>query len=106
MALPEFGDSSGAHKAESVAPASRRGDHMTNSPPAPPSFDGDIKPLFRERDRTAMLGAFDLWSYADVRNHGAAILSQLRSGTMPCDGAWPSAGVDLFARWLNEGTPE
>ena len=30
------------------------------------SFETDIKPLFREQDRTAMLGRFDLWNYDDV----------------------------------------
>lgn len=31
------------------------------------SFDADIKPLFREKDRDSMRRAFDLWSYADVK---------------------------------------
>jgi hypothetical protein len=79
---------------------------MTTNTPAQLSFDADIKPLFRESDRTAMRGAFDLWSYADVRDHGGAILAQLRAGTMPCDGAWPSERVDLLAQWLEEGAPE
>ena len=30
------------------------------------SYAADIKPLFRERDRGAMLSHFDLWSYDDV----------------------------------------
>jgi hypothetical protein len=50
-----------------------------------------------------MTFAFDLWSYDDVRNHADAILGRLRSGTMPCDGAWPEAQVDLFARWFDQG---
>ena len=37
------------------------------------SFDADIKPLFREKDRDSMLRAFDLWSYADVQAHADAI---------------------------------
>lgn len=32
----------------------------------PISFDGNIKPLFRDRDRRSMLSNFDLWSYDDV----------------------------------------
>jgi hypothetical protein len=71
----------------------------------PLSFATDIKPLFRERDRGAMLRAFDLWSRDDVSEHSDAILHQLRSGSMPCDGAWPEAQVDLFARWVDEGKP-
>jgi hypothetical protein len=38
-----------------------------SAPGEPVSFTQDIKPLFRERDRTAMMSHFDLWSYDDVR---------------------------------------
>ncbi len=69
-------------------------------------FEADIKPLFRERDRDSMRRAFDLWAYADVVAHGAAIAERLADGTMPCDGAWPSEQVDLFRRWLDEGAAE
>ncbi len=72
----------------------------------PVRFSSDIKPLFRERDRTAMRRAFDLWSYDDVLAHGKAILGRLEAGTMPCDGAWPSAQVALFERWLAQGGDE
>jgi hypothetical protein len=66
-------------------------------------FEQHIKPLFRTRDRKSMQFAFDLWSYADVSVHADAIVARLRSGTMPCDGAWPSERVDVFARWIAEG---
>jgi hypothetical protein len=69
-------------------------------------FEADIRPLFRETDRNAMRGAFDLWAYADVVAHGQAIVQCLAEGTMPCDGAWPSERVELFRRWLNEGAAE
>jgi hypothetical protein len=69
------------------------------------SFDTDIKPLFRERDRESMLRAFDLWSYDDVSEHSDAILGVLEAGTMPCDGAWPQANVDLFRSWTENGKP-
>ena len=50
--------------------------------------------------------AFDLWSYDDVRAHAAGLfLSRLNDGTMPCDGAWPSAQVEVFRRWAESGTP-
>jgi hypothetical protein len=68
-------------------------------------FGADVKPLFRERDRTAMQGAFDLWSYDDVVAHGEAIATRLKAGTMPCDGAWPAEQVELFERWLSDGCP-
>jgi hypothetical protein len=67
------------------------------------SFQADIKPLFRVKDRESMQRAFDLWSYADVSAHADAIVSRLRGGTMPCDGAWPEGQVDLFQRWIDAG---
>ena len=30
-------------------------------PSGPLSFERDIRPLFRDKDRTSMLRAFDLW---------------------------------------------
>jgi hypothetical protein len=69
------------------------------------SFATDIKPLFRESDREAMLSSFDLWSYDDVKEQAAAILDQVEQGTMPCDDAWPDDRVDVFRRWLADGTP-
>ena len=71
----------------------------------PISFDRDIKPLFRERDRGSMLSRFDLWSYDDVAANADAILGRLRDGTMPCDGAWPDGQVQLFERWIEAGKP-
>ncbi|HVH64940.1 MAG TPA: hypothetical protein VM674_02815 [Candidatus Acidoferrum sp.] len=47
-----------------------------------------------------MKWAFDLWSYDDVSKHADKILARLRSGTMPCDGRWPSERVELFDRWI------
>lgn len=67
------------------------------------SFGAHIKPLFRESDRQSMSFAFDLWSCGDVRTHAADILDRLRGGSMPCDGAWPSAKVEIFQRWTDSG---
>jgi hypothetical protein len=67
-------------------------------------FDDHIKPLFRAMDRNSMKFAFDLWAEDDVRAHAPAILARLRSGTMPCDGAWPPAKIDLFEKWLIAAT--
>jgi hypothetical protein len=67
------------------------------------SYETDVKPLFRERDRESMRFAFDLWSHDDVSSNADAILDRLRTGSMPCDGTWPQARVDLFARWIDEG---
>ena len=70
-----------------------------------PSYEAEVKPLFRERDRTAMLSHFDLWSYDDVMANAEAILGQIASGKMPCDGAWPDEQVELFRAWIADGTP-
>ena len=71
-----------------------------------PSFASDIKPLFREMDRSSMLRRFDLWSLADVRNNAAVIIEVLRGGTMPCDGPWSPDDVELFGRWIAGGMEE
>ena len=69
------------------------------------SFEQHVKPLFREQDRQSMKWAFDLWSSDDVAQNSDAILERLRSGTMPCDGAWPEEQVAVFADWIEAGTP-
>jgi hypothetical protein len=70
-----------------------------------PSFEADIKPMFREIDRSSMRSRFDLWSYDDVREHADAILASVGRGSMPCDGEWPPAQVSVFRRWIEAGTP-
>jgi len=70
-----------------------------------PSFASDIQPLFRERDRQSMQFAFDLWSEGDVAANADAILERVRSGSMPCDGAWPPDRVALFEKWIQAGKP-
>jgi len=67
------------------------------------SFDQDIRPLFREKDREAMEGAFDLWDHEDVRENAGAILEAVASGEMPCDEAWPPERVELLRRWVEAG---
>ena len=69
------------------------------------SFAAHIKPMFRAKDRQSMQFALDLWSLDDVRAHAAGILDRLANGTMPCDGAWPDAQIDVFRRWTESGTP-
>jgi hypothetical protein len=69
------------------------------------SFEQDIRPLFRQKDRDAMLAAFDLFDYDDVVEKADAIVGSLRSGQMPCDGAWPAAQVDKLQQWIDTGKP-
>jgi hypothetical protein len=70
-----------------------------------PSFANDIKPPFRESDRTAMLSAFDLWSFDDVTSNADRILAAVDSGAMPRDMRWPDEQVDLLRSWIDSGTP-
>ena len=71
----------------------------------PVSFETDIKPMFRERDRESMEFAFDLWSYDDVSENADGILARLKNGSMPCDVKWDRSQVDLFERWVTSGKP-
>ena len=71
----------------------------------PLRFETHIKPMFRERDRQSMEFAFDLWSHDDVSEHADDILTRVKDGSMPCDGAWPPAQVSLFERWIASGKP-
>jgi hypothetical protein len=73
-------------------------------PTSPLSFERDIRPLFREKDRASMLKAFDLWSHDDVVVHQDSIAAQLAQGTMPCDGAWSGDRVAVFQKWIAEGS--
>jgi hypothetical protein len=70
-----------------------------------PSFERDIKPLFRSKDVESMSGAFDLSSYEDVRTNAQPIYERLADGSMPCDGAWPPEQVERFRGWIDAGTP-
>lgn len=69
------------------------------------SFDRDIRPLFRDKDREAMEGAFDLWDHEDVSTNAAPILEAVAGGGMPCDGPWPPERVELFRQWVEAGMP-
>ena len=81
-------------------------------PPAPPPTDGeplsfarDIRGLFRDFDREAMLmfADFDLHRYEDVRDHADAILARIEDGSMPCDGSWPREQIMTFSAWIEGG---
>ncbi len=70
---------------------------------APVGFEDDIRPLFREKDRSQMEWAFDLWSYEDVKENADGILERLQDGDMPCDGEWSEDQIGLFKRWFEGG---
>jgi hypothetical protein len=69
----------------------------------PVQFEVHVKQLFRPKDRQSMRLHFDLGSYEDVNTYADRILERLRSGNMPCDGAWPPQQVKLFERWVRGG---
>ncbi|MHA6798646.1 Rieske (2Fe-2S) protein [Bounagaea algeriensis] len=70
-----------------------------------PSFERDIRPLFRAEDVEAMSGAFDLSSYQDVRANAENIHQRLAAGDMPCDEAWSAEHVQRFRAWIEAGCP-
>jgi hypothetical protein len=48
-------------------------------------------------------GPFDLHRFEDVRDHADDILSQLKSGDMPCDASWPADRIAVFQKWIDDG---
>ncbi|HSR25812.1 MAG TPA: hypothetical protein VLW53_19825 [Candidatus Eisenbacteria bacterium] len=68
-------------------------------------FEQDIRPMFREYDRTEMEWAFDLWSHEDVKQNAEAILERLVAGDLPCDGPWSEEELERFRAWMREGMP-
>ncbi len=70
-----------------------------------PSFERDIRPLFRSKDIESMSAAFDLSSYEDVRTNADRIYGALADGSMPCDGAWPPEQLERFRGWIDAGRP-
>lgn len=69
------------------------------------SFESEIRPLFREHDRTEMEWAFDLWDYDDVKDNAQSILERMEDGTMPCDEVWPEERLEVFRKWMRDGYP-
>ena len=70
-----------------------------------PSFQQDIRPLFRDSDVAAMSFMIDLASYDDVRSNANEIYERVSDGSMPCDGPWPENKVELFRSWMDAGMP-
>ena len=73
--------------------------------PTAPTFSHDIRPLFRDKDVSSMLQAFDLSNYDSVKAHAEAIYGRVADGTMPCDVAWPPERVALLRAWIDQGCP-
>src|SRR5262249_3201723 len=83
-----------------------------------PSFQTDIRPLFRQSDGDAMLNAtlvggaanvIDLTKYDQVKAKANAILASLQAAPpqqMPCDAPWSQDMINTFIAWMNAGFPE
>jgi hypothetical protein len=68
-----------------------------------PTFERDVRPLFRPEDVDAMKFLFDLCSYEDCKKNAEEILMRLSDGSMPCDATWPKEKVDIVRRWIEAG---
>jgi hypothetical protein len=81
------------------------GPHLTTASVATPSFETDIKPLFRSRDVRSMqqIKGWRLDVYDDVKKNAAKIQERLKDKSMPCDGAWPDPDIALFESWVTAG---
>jgi hypothetical protein len=67
------------------------------------SFEKDIRPMFREKDRQRMEWAFDLWRFEDVRDNAPAIVERIEDGSMPCDEPWSPEKMEQFRAWMQSG---
>jgi hypothetical protein len=68
-----------------------------------PSFERDIKPLFRDDDVDSMSFAFDLRSHEDVRANAEEIYERIEDGSMPCDTEWPAEHLQRLRSWIDGG---
>ena len=69
-----------------------------------PSFDENIKPMFRPGDVSCMHWAVDLTSFESVKTNAQKIADRLSDGSMPPDGPWPPEKIQTFRNWsLNTG---
>lgn len=70
-------------------------------------FEEDIRSLFRNKDRECMVGrGLDLHDWLQVRTKADEIANQTEAGTMPMDSPWPQERVELFKKWVAEGSPK
>ena len=73
------------------------------------SFAKDIRPLFTDTDVDHMEFAMNLSDRDDVAKHADAILSAVKSGTMPPARSggvrWTDEMCDSFERWVEQGCP-
>ena len=67
-------------------------------------FATNIRPLFRDKDITAMKPmGIDLSSYEDVKKHALEIYARLSAREMPCDEPWSDSYVQKLKEWIESG---
>jgi twitching motility protein PilT len=69
-----------------------------------PSFETDIKALFRRDDKTAFAWAFDLWDSQSVREHAAKIREFVKKGDIVLERPMEE-GLAELDRWLTDPLP-
>ncbi len=84
---------------------------MANRMQGDVGFIEDIVGLFTAGDRACMQNILPLDSWPDVRRGAREILRRLRldqsaADHMPVGRTWPQADIDLFSKWIDEGTPK
>jgi hypothetical protein len=68
-----------------------------------PSFENDIKPMFREGDRSAKEYYIDLWNYDEMKAEAENVLERVEDLSMPCDEPWTSEQIQFFRDWVRAG---
>lgn len=75
-----------------------------------PTWEADVKPLFRTKDRMAMLMSLDLFDYDQVRERFDEIYGIIKAKTvfgfasgMPPDTTWSLARLHLLKAWKTGG---
>jgi Tfp pilus assembly ATPase PilU len=69
-----------------------------------PSFETDIKPLFRRDDKTAFAWAFDLWDAQSVRENASRIREFVKKGDIVLERPMED-GLAELDRWLTDPLP-
>ncbi len=65
-------------------------------------FEQDVKPLFSDLERKALLWAYDLWDYTAVTRHATEILKKAEDGDPPFDPRWPEERIAALRSWIED----
>lgn len=88
----------------SATPADRPNERKEVAIMSTVGFAEAIRPLFRERDISAMKPmGIDLSSYEDVKKRASDIYGRLSAKEMPCDGGWSNDRLQKLKEWIDGG---